>query len=147
MFKILPMTNEHTEGVCAVENASFAQPWSKEAFDGELNNENAFYFVAVTDGGEVAGYGGIWCVCGEGQITNIAVRPENRRMHIGSAILEKIVSLAEELDTEFITLEVRVSNTAAQTLYKKFGFEAVSIRKRYYRDNGEDALLMQKKVK
>lgn len=147
MFKILPMTGEHIEGVCAVENASFAHPWPKAAFESELENENAFYFTALADNGEVAGYGGFWCVCGEGQITNIAVSPEYRRRHIGNAILENIISLAEEMEAEFITLEVRVSNIAAQALYKKFGFETVGVRKRYYQDNGEDAFLMQKKVK
>lgn len=145
MFKILPMEKKHIDGVCEVENLSFAHPWTKGAFENELENENAFYFVAEEDGKAIA-YGGFWCVCGEGQVTNIAVHPQKRRMHIGEALLDEIIGLAEEMKAEVLTLEVRVSNAAAQALYAKKGFEKVGVRKRYYQDNGEDAFLMLKNI-
>lgn len=146
MFKILQMTKEHIDGVCTVENLCFKSPWTKEAFESEIENENAFYFAALDEKDDVVAYGGFWCVCGEGQITNIAVHPDMRRMHIGEALLDKIIDTALKLSAEFITLEVRVSNDAAQALYEKKGFKKVGIRKRYYKDNGEDAFLMLKNI-
>lgn len=144
--KIVPCGKEHIEGIFMVEKASFPHPWTKAMFEEEIKNENAMYFAAVSDNGSIVGYGGFWCVAGDAQITNIAVIPAFRRKHIGEKILEKILLCAKELSAEGITLEVRKSNTPAQKLYEKMGFETVGVRKRYYKDNNEDAYLMLKKT-
>ncbi len=90
----------------------------------------------------VAGFAGIWVVTDEAHITNIAVRENHRRHGLGELLLISIVNLAAELNTRFLTLEVRVSNTAAQSLYRKYGFSQVGLRRGYYTDNREDGVLM-----
>ena len=146
MYKIVPMEKEHIESVFGLEKMCFAHPWVKGAFENEMENKNAYYFVALDGQNQILGYGGFWCVWGEGQITNIAVHPEKRRMHIGETLLDSIIKKAEDLKAEVLTLEVRVSNMAAQSLYEKKGFEKVGVRKRYYTDNGEDAFLMFRNI-
>ena len=90
----------------------------------------------------VVGFTGFWVMAGEAHITNIAVREEYRRQGIGESLIISIMDMAAALNAEFVTLEVRVSNTIAQNLYRKYGFTEVGLRHRYYHDNGEDALLM-----
>mgnify|MGYP005811059435 FL=1 len=103
----------------------------------------AHYFIA-REGDEIIGYAGFWNVSGEGDITNIAVDEKYRRKHIGSALLEALIKKAAALKLELLTLEVRRSNIAAQRLYAKYGFEEIGIRKGYYSNNREDALIMTK---
>ena len=146
MYKIIPMGKEHIDGVWELEKLCFSHPWVKSAFESEMENENAYYFIAIDNENQILGYGGFWCVWGEGQITNIAVHPDKRRMHIGQAVLDSIIEKAESLKAEVLTLEVRVSNLAAQALYEKKGFDSVGVRKRYYTDNGEDAFLMFRNI-
>ncbi len=90
----------------------------------------------------VAGYAGLWAVCDEGHITTIAVEPPQRRRGVGELLLNGLIDLGFEMGVEVLTLEVRVSNIAAQRLYAKYGFEEAGRRIRYYTDNGEDALIM-----
>jgi ribosomal-protein-alanine N-acetyltransferase len=90
----------------------------------------------------IVGFTGFWVLAGEAHITNIAVRQEYQRQGIGESLIITVMDLASELNAEFVTLEVRVSNTVAQNLYRKYGFAEVGLRHRYYHDNGEDALLM-----
>jgi len=90
----------------------------------------------------VIGFGGFWIMAGEAHVTNIAVREAHRCRGIGERLLIFITELATELDAKFITLEVRASNVVAQRLYRKYGFEEVGLRRRYYSDNGEDGVLM-----
>jgi ribosomal-protein-alanine N-acetyltransferase len=85
-------------------------------------------------------------VSGEGDITNVAVLPEYRRLGIGSILIEAVIKKAAELELSLLTLEVRRSNTVAQSLYSKYGFEVIGERKRYYSDNREDALIMTKEL-
>ena len=140
--KIEEMRPEHLNGVMVVENLSFRIPWSRNSFLEEITtNRLAVYFVAVLQG-EVIGYGGFWGICDEGHITNIAVHPEFRRCRVASKIMDNILSACEEKNIGSLTLEVRKSNTAAQTLYEKYGFKAEGTRKGYYADTGEDALIM-----
>lgn len=146
-FKIVVMGKKHLKDILETERLSFALPWSEKMFEGEIENENAHYFAAVDELGKAVGYGGFWSVCGDGQITNIAVHPAYRKKHIAENILKTIIKTAEKLKTESLTLEVRFSNEAARNLYKKFGFTDVGIRKKYYRDNDEDAYLMLKEIK
>ena len=101
----------------------------------------AAYFVAELSG-RVVGYIGVWKIVDEGHITNVAVSPDYRRMQIGSALLKTMLEITAEEGIVRHTLEVRTGNEAAIGLYEKFGFETAGVRKGYYEDNGEDALIM-----
>ena len=128
--------------IVAIENQCFASPWSYESLRHDiLDNKLAFYVVGEIEG-QVCGYVGLWNVVGEGHITNVAVLPEWRRKHIGSAMLKAIIDACQKWGITDITLEVRPTNKAAIDLYKTFGFREFGRRKGYYIDNGEDALIM-----
>ena len=136
------MTVEDLDDVLEVEVNSFATPWSKDAFFNELTkNQFAHYLVAEVDQ-KVVGYCGVWIIVDEAHITNIALLPAFRGLKLGEALLGRIIELARELGALRITLEVRVSNERAQNLYRKFGFEDGAVRKQYYTDNMEDAVVM-----
>jgi len=90
----------------------------------------------------IVGFAGIWVMADEAHITNIAMRESYRRLGVGELLLISIIDLATEINAQFVTLEVRTSNTAAQSLYSKYGFTRVGLRRGYYTDNGEDAILM-----
>ena len=143
-YKIIPMTAEHIADIKKVDDSCFESPWSLKAFESELENPIAFYFVAVKDD-EVIGYCGYWWTFGEAQITNVAVSPEYRQKGIASALMDEMTNHCREMDVFSITLEVRVSNNAAISMYEKYGFERVGLRPKYY-NNKEDALLMTKEI-
>ncbi len=136
------MTLEDVDGVHAIEKACFSVPWSRDAFVTEATkNQCARYIVLKEDGVPVA-YAGVWFVLDEGHITNIAVRPDKRRLGFGETVTRALMQLASDTGMRFLELEVRASNVAAQEMYKKLGFIKVGRRKGYYADTGEDALLM-----
>lgn len=136
------MTVDDLDDVMEVEVNSFTVPWSREAFFNELTkNQFAQYLVVEVDQ-KVVGYCGVWIIVDEAHITNIALLPEYRGMKLGEALMAKVMELAREMGALRMTLEVRVSNNRAQNLYRKFGFEEGAIRKQYYTDNMEDALVM-----
>lgn len=137
------MTEEDVAAVAELEKKCFAVPWSEKSFHDEMKNKLAVYFVAKSDG-RCIGYAGFWNVSGEGGITNVAVLPEYRRQGIGSMLIAQMIKTAMQLKLDLLTLEVRKSNIAAQGLYKKYGFDIIGERKRYYSDNGEDAWIMTK---
>lgn len=141
MITITEFKKEHLVGICEVENRSFSIPWSRKAFESELENENAVYRVALS-GGKVIGYAGLWKVIDEGDITNIAVLPEFRRMGAASSLMGALIDFCKSAGLIKLTLEVRRSNSAAIQLYKKYGFKETGFRKQYYADNREDALIM-----
>lgn len=142
-YSIVEMTEHHLEGVLKVSSLSFHLPWSRESYEKELKNPFAKYLVAVKDN-EVLGYGGMWIIIDEAHITNIAVLPEYRAQGIGGAILEDMIKKCQSQKAISMTLEVRASNLPAQGLYKKYGFREEGIRKAYYEDNREDAIIMWK---
>ena len=130
------------DAVAAIENATFARPWSRESFQQELErNVAARYLVAETDG-KVVGYAGAWIILDESHITNIAVLDGYRGQGIGRQLTQALLQYLSNLGACYATLEVRVSNIRAQNLYKSLGFVSVGKRKRYYEDNQEDAFLM-----
>jgi [ribosomal protein S18]-alanine N-acetyltransferase len=136
------MTEEDLDQVLEVEVNSFATPWSREAFFNELTkNQFARYLVVEVDQ-KVVGYCGVWIIVDEAHITNIALLPEYRGLKLGEALLSRIIDLVRNMGALKVTLEVRVSNARAQALYRKFGFEDGALRKQYYTDNMEDALVM-----
>ena len=124
-----------------VEMACFSMPWSRESFWEEAAQEAAYYLLALDDG-EVIGYVGVWLLGEEGHITNVAVAPEMRRRGVGAALLAELMRIAMEHSVRSMTLEVRPSNTSALRLYEGLGFAAIGVRKKYYQDNDEDAILM-----
>ena len=146
MVDIVPMTAEQLDGVHKVETECFAVPWSRRAFEQEL--EKGFQTVYVTaidvETRGIVGYGGMWHVVNEGYITNIAVHPDRRKQGIAQRILDYLVQAATEREMIGLTLEVRISNEAAQRLYTKNGFKPEGIRKNYYAEFNEDAVIMWK---
>ncbi|WP_152657877.1 ribosomal protein S18-alanine N-acetyltransferase [Oceanobacillus sp. CFH 90083] len=139
---IRPMNLEDISGVLEVEEASFAGPWDAEIFHKELcENKHAYYFVACIED-RVIGYIGSWIVFEDGQITNFAVHPDLRGRKIGEMLFGYAVTFMADKGVERLSLEVRVSNIVAQSLYRKFGLVSGGIRKHYYTDNFEDAIVM-----
>ncbi|MCU9595605.1 ribosomal protein S18-alanine N-acetyltransferase [Caldibacillus thermolactis] len=136
------LTIDDIDGILAIENASFTVPWTREAFIRELtSNPYALYIGAEFDGKLIA-YGGMWIILDECHITNIAVLPEFRGMKIGDKLMYQMMQAMISNGAKKATLEVRVSNIIAQNMYRKFGFKNGGIRKGYYTDNHEDALIM-----
>ena len=137
---IRKMTVVDAPGVHAVELESFATPWTLESFIAEMTqNPNAYYLVAETE--EIIGFAGLWHIADEGHITNVAVKQKARGTGIGEALLVALIEQARQLGLQAMTIEVRVSNTPARTLYEKLGFLYAGTRKRYYQDNNEDAAI------
>ncbi|MEK7862500.1 MAG: ribosomal protein S18-alanine N-acetyltransferase [Chloroflexota bacterium] len=136
------MRIEDIDAVQEVERASFPIPWPANAFRHELTqNKNAHYIVAK-EGERIVGYAGLWLSLDEAHITTFAVLPDQRRRKIGERMLVAIFDKAAKLGAEWLTLEVRASNMPAQRLYEKYGFRPAGVRRRYYSDNNEDAIIM-----
>ncbi len=140
-LELIELNDTHIDEVAEIEKNTFPMPWSKDAFQKELDNKTAKYFVASFEG-QVVGYGGVWNVSNEGFITNIAVREEFKKLGIGKKIVTKLIDYIKQDNGIGISLEVRVSNAIAIDLYKKLGFEIEGTRKNFYSDNNEDAYVM-----
>ena len=146
MISVRYMTEGDIDGVLRVERESFSTPWTEKLFYDEVKNLRTVYFVAITEKDEIIGYGGMWNVVGEGQITNIAVGKDHRGMGVGSRLLESLIEWAKEKEIKIIGLEVREGNINALGLYKKYGFLEVGKRKDYYKNPTENAILMDLKL-
>jgi [ribosomal protein S18]-alanine N-acetyltransferase len=139
---VRPMQLEDLEVILEIERASFSTPWSLQSFIAELkDNEYAQYRCLELDG-RVIGYMGLWFILDEGHITNIAISPEYRGQRWGEFLMTFTMKEMFEQGMERMTLEVRVNNYPAQDLYKRMGFTEAGVRKGYYADTGEDALIM-----
>lgn len=138
---IRSMTKDDVDSVYIVEEDCFTDPWSKESIRKELKNDLARYLVAELDN-KIVGYVGVWFVVDEGHITNVAVHSDYRGKKIGDKLVKEMIKLCKESKLVAMTLEVRSSNTVAQNLYRKYGFKMGGIRKEYYSDNKEDAIIM-----
>ena len=130
--------------VCEIEKRTFSIPWSEKAFEDSLKLPHALFVVACL-GEQILGYCGLYQVFNEGDITNIAVNPKYRKHGVASNLLLNLLDICKSLNCNDITLEVRESNIPAQNLYKKFDFKEEGIRKGYYSDNGENAIIMWKR--
>jgi len=141
------MSVEDIPQVHLVERKCFpTNPWSKNIFLSELTrNDSAIYIVAVVQE-RIVGYAGMWIILDEGHITNVAVDPAFRRRGIGQGLLDQLTQYALGRGAVAMTLEVRISNAVAQSLYRKLGFVPRGIRKQYYQDNKEDALIMWREL-
>jgi ribosomal-protein-alanine N-acetyltransferase len=140
-FSYRPITFGDIAEIMAIERTAYAYPWSERFFRQEMQVECARSFLAESEG-RIAGYILFWLLPGEIDIHNIAVHKEFRRRGLGRSLLENVIIEARKRGSTRITLEVRKSNVAAQALYESVGFTVSGIRKGYYSDDGEDALLM-----
>lgn len=130
----------HLPAVAELERAAFHAPWSENALQ-LLCGEQAFGFVCM-EGERAVAYGGMLCVAGEGQVTNVATHPDYRRRGLGAAVLAAMLDEARARGLFEVTLEARESNTGAIALYEKFGFQTVGKRPRFYTHPVETALVM-----
>jgi ribosomal-protein-alanine N-acetyltransferase len=136
------MRRRHLRGIMAIERQVYPRPWSPNLFLSEMaESRNRCYLVARMDR-EVVGYGGLICYGEEAHITNVAVDPLHHRRRIGSRLLRDLILAAVDMGAEAVSLEVRVTNWGAQRLYGRFGFRPVGVRKNYYQEINEDALIM-----
>jgi ribosomal-protein-alanine N-acetyltransferase len=162
-FVVEPMRLDSVPQVMTIERESFPLPWPEHAYRYELSHNKNSHYVVLRPGlayvqndlwkrlkrlwrrgsrPPILGYGGFWLIAGEAHISTIAVAPAWRRRGLGELVLWSMLKQAILMGAFEATLEVRVSNHAAQNLYLKYGFERVGQRRRYYQDNGEDAWLM-----
>jgi len=137
---IRDMGRSDIPAVAALEAVIYPQPWSPRVFFDELAMDSRSYVVAIDAGGTLVGYGGLLLVEEDAHITTVAVDPEVRGQHIGSRVMLALVDRALAAGARHLTLEVRITNSVAQGLYDRFGFDPVGRRKNYYKD--EDALVM-----
>lgn len=143
MVRYRKMTIDDVQAVHNIELASFPTPWTLDSFYYEMTeNQYAHYLVAENETHEIIGFCGIWLVIDAAQITNVAVVQSVRGQGIGEALMREAMRVAKEAQMDVMSLEVRVTNTVAQNLYRKLGFQDGGLRKGYYTDNQEDALVM-----
>jgi len=139
---VRPMSFEDIPTIVEIEKVSFPTPWTAESFNSELKDNFLARYYCLEVENRIIGYMGLWVVMGEAHITNIAVWPGSRGQGWGEFLMRNVMRQMIGCGVSNLTLEVRVSNESAQKLYKKLGFKAAGIRKRYYSDNHEDAIIM-----
>ncbi len=139
---ISPMRRRHLRGVSRIENQVNHRPWSSSLFAGELRLPNSRHYVVALEGATVVGFGGVMYTGFEAHLTNIAVDPDARRRQIATRLMLVLMADCRARGVEDMTLEVRMTNEGAQELYRNFGFAPGGIRRNYYADIGEDALIM-----
>ena len=139
---LVPLRRRHLRSVLKIEAQVYPRPWTFTLFMSELNMRTSRYYIAARVGTSVVGYAGLMYAADEAHITNIAVDPAWQRHHIGSRLLLNLARTAPRFGARHLTLEVRVSNVAAQALYGRFGFRTEGLRKNYYAESNEDALIM-----
>ena len=135
------MTLEDVPQVHEIELKTFHTPWSYQSFVDEMTTNKCARYIVAEEDGRILGYAGAWLIFDEGHITNIAVDEAYRGRGVGAGVTKALMQYAANMGVQYMTLEVRRSNTVAQNLYKKMGFIELGVRKRYYEDNGEDAYL------
>jgi len=140
-INIRRMNEIDIDGVLSVEEQSFTTPWSRDGFVTEMKNELSYYLI-MSDAGKIIGYAGMWLIVDEAHVTNVAIVPGYRGQKLGEKLMTALIECAKERGALRMTLEVRASNTVAQGLYAKFGFTSQGIRRKYYTDTQEDALIM-----
>lgn len=165
-YRVEPMVLDDLDEVMAIETLVHAAPWPASAYRHELQQNDLAHYLVLLPSEEghrapagirqrlrawlrrtgnsrpILGYGGFWLMVGEAHISTIAIHPEWRGLGLGELMLFELLGRARALRADLVTLEVRISNTTAQNLYHKYQFEIVGRRKRYYRDNNEDAYIM-----
>ena len=142
------MTENDLPSVAEIENMSYPNPWKLSSFKGEIENKPISnpYVIVFKPLEKVIGYIIYWHIRNEVQISNIAISPSYRQMGVGEGVLRKTLSEMRRKGAEFVFLEVRPSNLAARSLYEKLGFTMLGLRRGYYRDPSEDAIVMGKSL-
>lgn len=139
---VTPMRRRHLRGVVQIEQQTNHRPWSHGLFAGELRMPTSRFYLVALSGSCVVGFGGVMLTTAEAHVTNLAVDPEQHRRGIGTRLMLVLMRGCVEREIDDVTLEVRLTNRAAQELYRRFGFAPGGIRPNYYEDISEDALIM-----
>lgn len=140
--RLRPMLEDDVAAVMDVERGSFETGWPKTAFERELAHNAMARYIVLESARGVIGFAGLWLMLDEAHIVTVAVLPNERRAGYGRLLVHGLILLAKSEGMQVATLEVRESNEAARALYRRYGFYEVGLRKRYYSDNGEDAVIM-----
>lgn len=143
-IKIRPLQLSDLDDIMAIEPAAYGtHHWSRQSFVTELTNERGYYYGAECEQtGKLLGYTGFWLIGDEAHITTVAVDPQHHRQNIAERLLINSIIESRRTNAHWMTLEVRVSNEPAKALYTKYGFRNIGVRRRYYQDNSEDALVL-----
>ena len=142
-YRIEQLALYHLDDIMEIEEGCYgAHHWSRDSFAGEINNACARYIVAVNDNNKTVGYMGVWKIFDEAHVTNLAVHPDYQGKGIAHLLILSSLDCCYKEKIKFVTLEVRKSNERAKKLYESFGFKSLGLRKKYYQDNGEDAIIM-----
>lgn len=139
--RFAPLEEAHLSEIMEIERASHGAPWSEQSFRNELAQVQSVFLVAMLEG-KVAGYAGAWILADEAHVTTIAVHPDKRRQGLGRHLMEELLDRSKDAGAVCSTLEVRAGNMAALHLYEELGYVRAGVRKRYYPDNREDAVVM-----
>lgn len=143
MVSIREMSLKDIEQVSCIEESIFSIPWSKTSFEDSMNSKNTLFLIAEKEN-EIAGYLGMYLFGEEADISNVAVSKTHRRQRIARMLLEKGLIQMKERGVKNVTLEVRETNIPAIRLYESMGFQEAGIRKNYYKEPVENALIMWK---
>ena len=142
-FKTEKLNLSHLDDIMEIEKKCYGpHHWSRSSFAGELDNPCAKYLVAVNSENKAIGYMGVWRIFDEAHVTNLAVHPDYQGRGVAHFLILSSLDICYEDKIKFMTLEVRQSNERAKKLYEGFGFKSLGVRKKYYQDNNEDALIM-----
>jgi [ribosomal protein S18]-alanine N-acetyltransferase len=140
-LRFVPLQKEHIPDILAIEHVTHSAPWSQRSFENELEHKYGIFLVGFVEG-KIVAYGGCWVLVDEAHVTNVVVREDMRGQGIGKKLMVDLLDKAKQKGALCATLEVRSSNQAALHLYEKLGFSQTTVRKRYYPDNHEDAIVM-----
>jgi ribosomal-protein-alanine N-acetyltransferase len=140
--RVTAMRRRHLRSVVRIEEECYPRPWSATLFLSELAQRTSRRYVVATVGPMLVGYSGLMFVEDEGHVTTLTVDPTWHRRQVGTVLLLDQVRAALARGTRHLTLEVRASNSAAQVLYRRFGFAPAGVRRNYYAETGEDAIIM-----
>lgn len=142
--QLIPLVHEHLSQAAEIERLCFSDPWSEKMLAEHLANPCSLTLAAVDGVGRLLGYVGLLAVVDEGYITNVAVRPDCRRQGVASSLLQALEARGRARNLTFLTLEVRQSNAPARALYEKLGYLQAGLRRNYYENPREDAVIMTK---
>lgn len=140
--QIEEMTLDDVPAVQGIEKEIFLTPWPRNAYRRELQQNQLATYIVIRDEEEIVGYAGLWKMSDEAHVTTVGVRRRDQGKGYGMALMVALIQRAYELESRWMTLEVRVSNHGAMAMYEKLGFKVIGRRRGYYTDDGEDAVVM-----